>query len=187
MSASNTFLTHWWCYFFNLRLIKSCAGEGRIPLSLYHLLHRPTLSYQAIWIKTGSEPWWKICKAVLVEQGYLQVSQMGLGLLCTPQTLSSRLHPQCHCEPHRYLLVRDPCYGWSTCGQADLYGLSQIRTKGWHWKDVRIEVKSTSHAIELRKQVQISWQAGLDTMQVYVCVRQILSYTWVCFKTMNFI
>lgn len=37
--------------FFNLLLIQSCAEE-RIHVSMYHLLHRPTLSYQAIWIKT---------------------------------------------------------------------------------------------------------------------------------------
>lgn len=38
--------------FFSLLLIQSCAGEERMPLSVYHLLHMPILSYQAIWIKT---------------------------------------------------------------------------------------------------------------------------------------
>lgn len=50
MSAPITSLTHWWC-FRQPALIQSCAEE-RIHVSMYHLLHRPTPSYQAIWIKT---------------------------------------------------------------------------------------------------------------------------------------
>lgn len=69
------------------------------------------------------------------------------------------------------LLVRDLCCGCSLCRQADLYRLPQIRTKGRHWRDIRIGVKSTDHATELRKQVESPWEAGLDTVQECVCVR----------------
>lgn len=69
------------------------------------------------------------------------------------------------------LLVRDPCCGYSLCRQADLYRLPQIRTKGHHWRDIRIGLKSTDHATELRKQVESPWEAGSDTVQECVCER----------------
>lgn len=56
----------------------------------------------------------------------------------------------------------------------DIYMVVPDQARGSSLRDIRIELESTDPATELREQVEIPWEAELDTMQVCACVRQIL-------------
>lgn len=88
----------------------------------------------------------------------------GLGLLSSPapqQRVASSVRQQAS---------QVPCWSRSVMWVQPLqfYGLPQTRSKGCHWRDIKIRIKSTDHATALRKEVEIPWKAVLDTMRVCV-------------------
>jgi len=137
---------------------------------MYHLLHRRTLSYQAIWLKTWLRAAVKELQSCsLIEEGYLRVSQVGLGLCWAPQTLSGRSHPRCHCEHHRCPPGQRSALWMQPLQAGRLIRVAPDQDRVSYIRDVRISVKSRDHATELRKQVANPQEAGSDTVRVCVC------------------
>lgn len=97
---------------------------------------------------------------------------MGLGYCCPLQTLNATSHPQCHCEPCT-CPPSQRAMPWIQFWQGHFYGCPRSGTRIITERHMD---KSTDAATELRKQVEIPWEAELDTVQVCVCVcaRQIL-------------